>query len=406
MTTETALEVAALKAALRAAENERDMYRAAEERLRLSESWFTAFMDNLPGNAGIKDAQGRYVFINSHAERAFDVTLQDLLGKSDFDWLPADVATVLWDNDRRVLEDGETLQVEEEAHGKNGATHWLSVKFPIEAAGGTRLLGNIALDVTERRALTQRLEQHAAELEAANTRLRAADRVKDEFLSVISHELRTPLNFITGFASTLQDEVFGPLNPDQVMALDRILKGADLMLGLVDDLLDFAKIQAGMLVLMPESTAFGPLVTEVVTHLLPLAERKGIRLDTALLAGVSLEIDGPRVSQVLTNLLSNAIKFTPADGEVRITARLEGDRLVTEVADTGCGIAAEELPKLFQRFFQVDSSATRAAAGTGLGLAIAKAFVEAHGGEIGVTSTLGLGSRFWFSLPLSQPPSP
>jgi len=218
---------------------------------------------------------------------------------------------------------------------------------------------------------------------------------------VISHELRTPLNYITGFGSLLQDEVAGPMNAMQTEYLGKMLEGADRMLALVNDLLDVAKIQAGHLDIAPRTIPYGDLLDEVLDTMRPFAEKKAIQLTVRVDAPVTAEIDGPRVEQVLTNLLSNAIKFTPDHGSVTIRAYEHDRELVTQVIDTGRGIAAKDIPYLFTRFKQLDMSMTREAGGVGLGLAICKAIVEGHRGTIGVLSHPGEGSTFWFSLPLT-----
>jgi signal transduction histidine kinase len=234
--------------------------------------------------------------------------------------------------------------------------------------------------------------------------LRQADRAKDEFLSVISHELRTPLNFIMGFGSILDDEVPGPLNPKQHEFLGKMLSGVDRMLVLVNDLLDFAKIQAGKLDLAPKRTDLVPLVKEVHASLKPLADQKEIALTVDLPDQLVVTLDDPRIVQVLNNLVGNAIKFTLPGGAIVIKSRREGDALLVEVVDTGIGISEADLPKLFTRFRQLDMSSTRKAGGTGLGLSISKAIVEEHGGSIGVYSEgAGKGSTFWFRLPLEGP---
>lgn len=257
----------------------------------------------------------------------------------------------------------------------------------------------------EQRRINEQIEAVVAartrELEAANAQLRELDRAKDEFLGVISHELRTPLNFIMGFASVLGDELQGPLTPEQHRSLSKILAGTDRMLHLVDDLLDFARMQAGRFDLVCEPTPYAPLVAEVVASLRPLAEPRRVTLTHEVPDGVVLLVDGQRVSQVLMNLVANAIKFTPEGGTVHVSARCEGDRLVTEVTDTGVGIDPADLPKLFTPFKQLDMSMTRRSGGTGLGLSIARALVEAHGGTIEAESAgRDRGSTFRFALPL------
>jgi signal transduction histidine kinase len=265
-------------------------------------------------------------------------------------------------------------------------------------AGITWVLG------TGRARAEGEVERRTAALEAANAQLRETDRYKDEFLSVISHELRTPLNFITGFASILEDEVYGALTAPQQGAVRKILDGADRMLGIVDDLLDFARMQAGKFQLTVAPTAFAPLAEEVAAALRPLADGKDVAIETEVAVPDAIPLDGRRVVQVLTNLVGNAIKFTERGGRIRIRAAVRGARLRCEVADEGVGIAPEDLPKLFTRFSQLDMSSTREAGGTGLGLAISKSLVEAHGGTIGAESEgLGRGATFWFELPAGTP---
>jgi signal transduction histidine kinase len=237
-------------------------------------------------------------------------------------------------------------------------------------------------------------------LQLANDRLEAADRYKDEFLSVISHELRTPLNFIMGFASVVADELAGPLTDRQVDYMDKILKGADRMLFLVNDLLDFARIRSGDFRLTPDDTDLGEVVAEVLSTLQPLAVQKGVQLSAHVQLGRPVWLDGPRMAQVLTNLIDNGLKFTPTGGQVRVEAQLTDDELIAWVRDSGCGIAEADFPKLFNRFQQLDMGRTRQAGGVGLGLAICKAIVEAHGGTIGVESEVGAGTSFYIRLPL------
>lgn len=178
----------------------------------------------------------------------------------------------------------------------------------------------------------------------------------------------------------------------------QILAGTARMERMVNDFLDFARMEAGTFELHPAEEDFGERVRRVVESLLPLARARKTAVkanlpETPLL----VRMDGQRVGQVLTNLIHNGIKFTPEGGHVEVRGRREGDRLVCEVTDTGIGIEEADLPKLFQRFSQL--LAGRQQGGTGLGLSIAKAIIEAHGGEIGVRSEVGKGSTFWFSLP-------
>jgi signal transduction histidine kinase len=250
------------------------------------------------------------------------------------------------------------------------------------------------------------VDRRTEDLRAANERLQAADRHKDEFLSVISHELRTPLNFIMGFASILADEVAGPMAPMQADYVGKILRGTDRMLMLVNDLLDFAHMRFGDFRLSPVPTAYEMVVAEAIATMQPLADRKGIALTAEVALEGPVTVDPQRLLQVLANLLDNGIKFTPHGGFVRVSARIVDGMLETSVRDTGCGIERDDIPRLFERFRQLDMGNTREAGGVGLGLAICKAIVEAHGGAIGVESAPGHGAAFYFRLPLSQPVAP
>ena len=217
---------------------------------------------------------------------------------------------------------------------------------------------------------------------------------------MVSHELRTPLNFITGFASILEDEVSGPLNAEQHAHIERILDGGERLLGLVNDLLDYARLEAGNFRADPVPLALAPLVDRVIADLQPLARQRRLTLARDVSPGLPVTLADPlRLEQVLYNLIGNAIKFTPEGGSVHVAAAAEGERVRLSVIDTGIGIPPEALPRLFDRFYQVDSSPTRPFGGTGLGLAITRSLIEVMNGEIGVESEVGKGSTFWFTLP-------
>lgn len=248
----------------------------------------------------------------------------------------------------------------------------------------------------------QRLELAAAleELRANHHKLQELDRLKSEFVNAVTHELRTPLTSVVGYAELLEDEVSGSLTASQREFVRQIQLGSRRLEYLLNDLLDFARLEAGTFRLRCEATDICAKVDEVVESLKPIAEAG--KLDLRIQrpeAPISLVMDGQRVGQILINFLSNALKFTPAGGRIEIRLRPEGDFLRCEVEDTGEGIAQEDLPKLFKRFSQLRAGISKGK-GTGLGLAISKALVEAHGGTIGVSSQLGRGSTFWFTLPL------
>lgn len=237
-------------------------------------------------------------------------------------------------------------------------------------------------------------------LRELNTKIEAASTAKSQFLANMSHEFRTPLNAIIGFTEVLQDQIPGPLNADQMEYLGDIHEGGLLLLRLINDVLDLSKVEAGRLELFYETFPVAQTIRETVTALRGMAEKKGIALQTELPPDLGLiTADQIRFKQVLYNLLSNALKFTDR-GSVTVSAAIEGPQLHLKVADTGIGISAEDMERIFVEFSQVDASHARRHEGTGLGLALSKRLVEAHHGRIWVDSDFGTGSTFHAVLPL------
>ncbi|GEM_PF-1651789 len=248
--------------------------------------------------------------------------------------------------------------------------------------------------------LFEHLSRRNAELSLANQHLKELDRLKDDFLNAASHELRTPLASIVGYSEFLEDGLGGPVSGEQAEYIGEIQKGARRLQRLVDDLLDFARLEAGSLNLDSHDSDLKQTISEVITSLVPQAKEGGVTLTMELPdESLNQRMDPRRIEQVLLNLAGNALKFTPQQGRVTIVARRVPGGCRVEVRDTGIGIPQNLLPLLFEKFFQVDPTSTRSYGGTGLGLSIAKAVVEAHGGEIGAESAEGLGSLFWFTLP-------
>jgi signal transduction histidine kinase len=217
----------------------------------------------------------------------------------------------------------------------------------------------------------------------------------------MSHELRTPLNAILGYSELMQDGLYGELPPRTKEVLDRVEKNGKHLLGLINDVLDLSKIEAGQLVLGIERYAMRDIVESVVAATESLAEAKKLPLKVEIADGMPEgRGDERRLTQVLLNLVGNAIKFTD-EGGIRIAARSANGVFTVAVTDTGPGIPEAEQARIFEEFHQIDSSNTKAKGGSGLGLAIAKRIIELHGGRIWVESEHGRGSTFGFELPVS-----
>ena len=249
--------------------------------------------------------------------------------------------------------------------------------------------------------LERKVRQRTYELAEANAQLLQLNKAKSDFVSAVSHELRTPLAAIKGYASLLGGGQFGALDKPQKERLAKIEKHVDALTRLINNLLDIARIESGRVTMERSPIAVGEFFTTVQDLIRPQLEAKHLRYLPDLDGVTTLTGDPQHLQRVFLNLLSNAIKYTPKDGEIRVQLRRDGASVVATVSDTGCGIAAEHLPNLFQEFFRVCDAAHQQIPGTGLGLALVKRIVEAHQGTMSVTSEPGKGSLFSVRLPLA-----
>lgn len=267
---------------------------------------------------------------------------------------------------------------------------------------------SLALEAA-RSGLEKKVEERTRELREANERLiesniriKEADRLKSEFMANMSHELRTPLNAIIGFSELLLDGIDGEVNETQKTDLTHIHDGGVHLLGIINDILDLSKIEAGKMDLLKEEVDISGIVGGVVSVAKTLVKGKDIKITSKIDEKLPLvTADGKRLKQVILNLMSNAAKFTE-EGEIAIKAEPVGNgHIVISVSDTGIGIKEEDMPKVFEKFRQIDMSSTRNKGGTGLGMAITKRLVEMHGGSIWLTSKVGVGTTFFVKLPVS-----
>jgi signal transduction histidine kinase len=242
------------------------------------------------------------------------------------------------------------------------------------------------------------------EIQEKSRQLEVASQHKSQFLANMSHELRTPLNAIIGYTEMMADGLYGDVGDKAQGVLERVQSNGRHLLGLINDVLDLSKIEAGQLALAIESFSVADMVATAVSATESLARTKGLTLTTAVAPGLPTATgDSRRLSQVLLNLVGNALKFTDQGG-VEIRATQAGDRLQLSVVDSGPGIAPADQARIFDEFQQVDNTSTRKKGGTGLGLAISRRIVELHGGAISVESTLGQGSTFTVSIPINASP--
>ena len=333
-------------------------------------------LDNMADGVIIADQLGRVLLINPAAEKILNRTEAEVIGRTFAEAVRHYKLIELWQISQR--EDRETVAAVE-----IGQSYFLQAfvsPFQEKDAQGVLV---ILQDLTQ---------------------LRFLQTVRRDFISNISHELRTPLASLQAVVETLQD---GALEDEKYAQrfLERAMIEVDTLTHMVEELLELSRIESGEVPLKMASTAVYDLVASPVERLLPQAERNEVQIINEIPKNLPLVMaDAERMQRVVTNLLHNAIKFTPEGGSIDINAYLQesqqsNSEIVVSISDSGVGIAAVDLPRVFERFFKSDRARTRGAGGTGLGLAIAKHLVEAHGGRIWVKSKESKGSTFYFSIP-------
>ncbi len=377
----------------------------AQIELENSHHLLRAIIDGTENTIFIKDLERRYVLINPAGAALLGTTIQAVVGQTDEAFFSPDDARETAAHDREIMETGQS-RTYESTDTLGGVEHvFLSTKTPYRDAAGN-LLGVIGVvrEVTEQRRAAEALRLAKEEAEEAN-------HAKSEFLSRMSHELRTPLNAILGFGQLLE---LGEINRRESESIGHILKAGRHLLGLIDEVLALSRIEAGRMNLSLEPVAVAEVAQECLSLVRQQAAERGVRCenlcgDPEPGAARYVLADRQRLRQVLLNLLSNGVKYNREGGRLRIACRrvqASGggeSHLRVEVSDTGAGLSADEVARLFTPFERL-SAEKSFTEGTGLGLALSKGLVEAMQGTIGVESIPGEGSTFWLCLPLAEDP--
>ena len=392
----------------------------AEKALQKRDRYQRALLDNFPFVVWLKDEDSRFLAVNKMlVELSGGTSWESLVGKTDFDQSPYDLAAHYRADDLEVMASGKSKTVEEYLCD-NGRMIWAETyKSPVSIDG--KLIGTVGFsrDITAQKQAEAELEAHrhhleelvasrTEELARAKDAAEAANVAKSTFLANMSHEIRTPMNAVLGMANILRR---GGVTPLQVDRLDKIDTAAKHLLGIINNILDISKIEAGKFFIEEAPISIETLVGNVRTIMTERAHAKGIDLQSEVSRfPTRLYGDATQLQQALINYANNAIKFTER-GTIILRALLldeteQSARVRFEVQDTGIGIAPDILPRLFDAFEQGDNTTTRKYGGTGLGLVITRRLAELMGGEAGVNSAPSGGSNFWFTVCLKKKAAP
>ena len=396
--------------------------RRTEQQLRDSEARFRSFMEHSPAVIFMKDQQGRFTYANPRLEKGLNLEPNELLGKTDYYRLSADVAGRVRENDAMVIATQQEHSLIEVVPMSDGVErYWQVTKFPFTDHSGQVFVGGVACDITQLKQLEHQLTADNQAQQRTNEALKeaiqaaeTANQAKSSFLAMMSHEVRTPMNAMLGMAELLGATA---LNPKQAEFVNVIRTGGSTLLTVINDILDYSKIESNKLELKRGSIDLYSCVEQVLPLFSNQAEAKGLGLSSLIdptHGPTQFQGDATRLQQVLSNLISNSIKFTSV-GDISLEVTVnpiesneqEPSAIAPEydiqfsIKDTGIGISPEQTRHLFKPFSQVDSSVTRQYGGTGLGLAISKQLIEMMGGQIEIDSEVGKGSNFYFSVRLA-----
>lgn len=377
-----------------------DITEVKAREVRLQESQrdneiFRSLIDNVPVAIYAKRDDLKLFYVNNYWTQLTGVPADQALGRTDVE-VSGENGLAFMESDRVILQTGDSQEIEETLAQADGSVRYqIARKGSLVASDGSLYLLGSTIDVTEQKEREKQLQE-------AQRHAVLADRAKSEFLANMSHEIRTPMNGVLGMAELLAKS---NLDPKQKTFTEIIVKSGNALLTIINDILDFSKIDAGQMVLDPAPFRLAEAIEDVATLISTRAKEKDIELIVRVEPGLGDVYLGDvgRLRQIITNLIGNAVKFTDA-GHVLVDVSGEpaggSTRLRISVTDTGIGIPADKLGAVFEKFSQVDASSTRRHEGTGLGLAITSRLVALMGGEIGVESTEGRGSTFWFTVTL------
>jgi PAS domain S-box-containing protein len=369
-----------------------------EERIKERTAEVQDLYDNAPAGYHSLDSDGLFILVNQTELNWLGYSREEMIGRMHVRQILTPASQQIFSQMfSRFKTQGMLHDLELDFVRKDGTLLPVAVNATAiyDAQGQYVMSRSTVFNITERK-------QAEAELRAANIALAQVARLKDEFLASMSHELRTPLNAVLSFSESLEEGIYGPLEPRQIEVLRLMLESGRHLLDLINDILDLSKIEAGKFELQPGPMDVEACCQKSLQMIRQQAIAKQQRISTSFMHKTNLiYADERRLKQMLVNLLGNAVKFTPEGGVVGLEVEQLGDESIRfTVWDTGIGVPGDKLKELFRPFVQLDSSLSRQYAGTGLGLALVHRLAQLHGGGITVESELGHGSRFSFAIPL------
>jgi two-component system CheB/CheR fusion protein len=375
---------------------------AAQEATRYAES----IVETVRGPLLVLDANLKIISANRNFYRTFEVTLGETIGSFIYD-----LGNKQWDIPklRELLENilpqkvsFDNYEVEHEFTTIGKRIMLLNARQIKRVWGKERIILLAIEDITARREIENGLEKSYEDLKELTIELKRANQAKSEFLANMSHELRTPLNSIIGFSEVLYDETFGPLNEKQKKYVNNVLTSGKHLLLLINQILDMAKVEAGKMKLTVSDLSMKSLLNDIVMLVADMVSKKKLEISLKIDADLPyIRADELKVKEIIYNLLSNAVKFTPEGGKLGLRAKRVDAEIEIVIWDTGVGIASENMEKIFEGFFRVDTPYSRVTEGTGLGLPLSRKLIELHGGKLSVESSgLNKGTLIRFTLPI------
>ncbi len=372
--------------------------KVAQKELEKSREQFNMLMNFLPVIVFIKDHESRVIFVNTFMDKALGAS--KWIGKTPSEVFPWQDASRILNDDQLTLQSGYRI-VEESFINLDGKEHYYETqKFIIPQSGQEPLLGGVSIDITKRKEFEQIQNELAREIAVKNNELVKLNAEKDKFFSIIAHDLRTPFNTLLGFTNLLVENL-PSLTLDEIVPIAATMRrSAENLYTLLQNLLEWSKMQGGLIVYNAESVQLSNMIAPILDSVRHAADKKMLRISSDFPANIRVVADEHMFASLMRNLIVNAIKFTPKGGHILISAKLSGEDFVEiAIQDSGIGMNQEILENLFNIEINTNRRGTEDEPSTGLGLILCKDYVEKQGGKIYVESEEGKGSTFRFTIP-------